>query len=186
MKRHFWILTAVIMTGGCATKIPPPDDFQPPKKVLAENHPFKWNVNEGLLGVRFGMHPDQVTRLLGKPSELYGHPGQKYAWQYHSLGLLINFNELDRVVSFTASDGGGDPDGWLKPFRGVTDKGIQMGSTQDEIIQAYGAPSVIKTYSDGTRQVLYSSPEYRLVFMLKKGRVYRLTAVKKPVSGDEI
>jgi len=186
MKRLFFILTTVIVTCGCSTRNPPPPDFQPPKKVLAQNHPFKWNVNEGMLGVRFGIHSEGVAKYLGQPTERYGQPGQNHSWQYHTLGLLIGFDELDRVVSFSATDGRGDPNGWLVAFKGVTEKGVQMGSSEKEIIQAYGTPSSIKTYPDGTLQLLYSSSGYRLVFMLKNGNVNHLTAVRKPISQNGI
>ena len=179
MNRLSLLLVAILLTAGCNTSLPPSQAIALAKAGIAENRPFKWNVNEGMLGIRFGMHSQEVVKLLGKPSERFSSSVQSHAWQYHKLGIAISFDEQDRVLSFIAGDGGSDPDAWLtKAFKGATEKGIEMGSTEEEVTRAYGSPSSRQAGPAGVR-LLYSHPGQRLVFNLRDGKVFHLTAVKK-------
>jgi hypothetical protein len=173
MIRLSLLLAAFLLTAGTDTGLPPSQAISLAKEGAAENRPFKWDVNEGMLGVGFGMPSQEVLELLGKPSERIGN-----AWQYHKLGIAISFDEHERVISFLAGDGGGDSEAWLsKAFKGITEKGIKMGSTEEEVIRAYGSPTSRQT--DPGVRLLYSSPGQRLGFSFRSGKVFLITSVKK-------
>jgi hypothetical protein len=94
----------------------------------------------GIGELKFGMTLKEVSDLWGPP-DLTKNPGyilDYYGWRGVSLGfpyeklMIINcLNELagDDVVSFD----------------GTTPEGIRLGSTEDEVIAAYGEPTSIKT-----------------------------------------
>jgi len=176
---HFWcraicLLMAVILTSSCSTPQHTADTVLLAKKGIAENRPFRWKVNYGMMGVRFGMRSREVKEILGKPSERIGH-----AWQYDTIGIAINFEKHDQVLSFSAGDGS-DPNGLLsKAFKGITERGIRMGSKEEAVIRAYGSPSSRQASGDIVSLVYSLQPHQRLVFLLQNGRVFHITAVRE-------
>jgi len=144
------------------------------QRGATENMAFPWNVHKGMLGVRFGMTQKEVTSILGSPSEKLGLT----AWQYHRLGFAVLFDEHGRVRSFLAGSNGCDPSQCLtRAFKGVTEKGIKMGSTEAEIVRAYGAPLTKETFSPDLVTLRYGKSGERWGFSLRNGKVSHLYAV---------
>ena len=94
----------------------------------------------GIGPVKFGMTKDQVIKLLGKPEvDMLG------TLSYPSRGFDINIDQQRGVrmincctkeiySSLPMVKNAGD-------FKGATNKGIKIGSTEQQIIAAYGNPT---------------------------------------------
>ena len=163
-----------VFLGGCTGRLSYRESTALAERGAIENAPFTWNVHQGMLGVRFGMTKKEVLGVLGAPCEKI----TPRAWQYHRLGLAVVFDKQGRVQSFLAGSNGCDPSQRLtKAFKGVTEKGIKMGSKEEEVLRAYGSPSFRKTYSYETQILTYNKPGERFAFTLRNGRVAHLYAV---------
>jgi len=163
-----------ILLAGCSGGLNPSKARALAERGAIENAAFSWNVHEGMLGVKFGMAQKEVRSLLGSPSEKMG----KKAWQYHRLGFAVTFNNQGRVQSFLAGSNYCDPTQCLtKSFKGVTEKGIKMGSSEEEIIRAYGAPISRQTFLPEGQALRYGKLGERWGFTLRNGKVAHLYAV---------
>jgi outer membrane lipoprotein-sorting protein len=96
----------------------------------------------GLGEVKFGMKPDDVIRLLGKPDKIES-PNKGYTiLEYYSRGFSIHTTTPRGVMMITCFTG----KFWafkVRDFAGRTDKGIKMGATRADIEKAYGKPSSV-------------------------------------------
>ena len=94
----------------------------------------------GIGPVRFGMTKDEVIKLLGKPDVARGSN-----LIYLSKGFEFMVMEPGgvRTISCCAKQcyGGSMQAKNADDFRGATDKGIRIGSTESQVIAAYGNPT---------------------------------------------
>lgn len=170
-----------LLLGGCCCGLSQPRAIALAERGAKENKPFLWNPREGMLGVRFGMTKKEVESILGSSSGKFGDKG----WQYHRLGFALAFDEQGKVLDFMAGSNGCDPTQCLtRAFKGVTDKGIKMGSTEADVIRAYGSPSKKETFAAEDRvELRYRRDDKslgiheRFGFTLRKGKVSQLYAV---------
>ena len=141
------------------------------ERGAVENTAFSWNVHKGMLGVRFGMTKREVLGILGAPSQKIS----RKAWQYHQLGCEIIFDDNGRVSAFDA--GSYSFDCLTRAFKGITERGIKMGSMGKEILRAYGSPSVKQTLAPEMELLLYAKQNEQLAFTLRNGKVVYLSAI---------
>lgn len=105
-------------------------------------------TEEGVDGVRFGDTPEEVLEKLG-PYDAFANTDGVRAWQtyyyeegFHK-GLKIYFMEVDSVDENgheTVLPGPVDLFTVFGDYSGKTAEGIGIGSRQEEVRQAYGAP----------------------------------------------
>jgi len=91
--------------------------------------------NVGIGEVKFGMSLEKVKRILGEPASetppILGYP---------HLGLTITLRD-DTVLAIVCGDMTNKDSDLIKACRCRTEKGIGIGSTEAEIIAAYGEPT---------------------------------------------
>jgi thioredoxin-related protein len=92
----------------------------------------------GIGKVRFGMSEEEVINILGEPDKR-----QPRSLIYRPLGLSLIVHPTTGVVSFGCSTKKAIP--WwdrfsARDFRGATKEGIAMGSSEKEIMKAFGKP----------------------------------------------
>lgn len=113
--------------------------------------------------VHSGMTTQQVIAELGQPdptnyffdTNYYGGP----ALEYSHLGLIVAPDKEGVVNRVTIT----------QPFAGRTKKGIGIGSSRADVIQAYGAPPITRPGTAGYEFLRYS--KLGLVFQLHDGKV---------------
>ena len=87
----------------------------------------------GIGRVKFGMTAKEVQSILGKPNDI-----DENFLAYCKLGLSIYIFK-GFVHGITCIGVSGNPD--VKPCTARTSKGIGIGSTREQIIEAYGEPT---------------------------------------------
>ena len=95
--------------------------------------PMKIEPGIGIGKVAFGMTAKEVQSVLGKPDYT-----DENCISYDGLGLSI-YIFRGFVKGITCIGISGDPD--VKPCTARTSKGIGIGSTREQIIEAYGKPT---------------------------------------------
>ncbi len=116
--KKYWVCCLVLILAGCSKK---------------KNEPLVIEPSVGIGKVTFGMPSREVHRVLGKPDR-----DTENFISYDGLGLSIYiFKGL--VKGITCRGVSGDPD--VKPCKARTPKGIGIGSTREQIIEAYGEPT---------------------------------------------
>jgi hypothetical protein len=143
----------------------------PAKKLLVA-------VGKGIGPVEFGMSREQVVERFGEPEEKSGSKRQTLrngvdweteSWHYNSQGFLITFanppgglsSVLCRPASFTR-----------RAFQGRTEEGIGLGSSPEDVRNAYGNPSDEQPIRDGLGT--YNYPDKRLMVGFVNGTVHLL------------
>jgi hypothetical protein len=149
-------------TGGSPPPPPPPP---PPAKVY---------ILEPLVGidkVAFGMTVDQMKQVLGEPQRT------RVPWQeYLDDGFAIF--AMNDAVEMIVCGHRRDPDaGRVKNCKVRTKKGIGMGSSNDDIIQAYGAPDVTERTNSGAIKLTYGS--LMSEFLLMNDKVFYMSFTAK-------
>lgn len=113
----------------------------------------------GLGGLPFGSNVESVIEFLGESSSRSDSP-RSVALHYNSRGLIVRFGAI-------FSEPGGQPESdfgmtsigclcqlrsgnWVRDFAGRTAEGIEIGSSMEELVDAYGDPE----WSDG-EDVIY-------------------------------
>jgi hypothetical protein len=127
--------------------------------------------SESLTGLTLGMKATSLTKLLGKPEkagkeenwEAIGEWVQRWSWP--KLGVTAQMSSKEKggtktllAVTLTA------------PSERATRKGIRIGSTEAEVVAAYGALQDKETSKAG-KTFVAGSPYGGLIFTLSKGNV---------------
>jgi len=143
---------------GCADKT---TEEETPDKLVIE-------LLSGIGPVRFGMSKDDVIEHFGQPDRIF--PGQVTKLNYvPSRGLVF---EVDAELGLQKV--GCWSEGMLPTrvttFAGLTKEGIGIGSTQAQVVEAYGQPDSTSAGSRGIIQNLHYD-KLGAEFSLKEGLV---------------
>jgi len=116
--------------------------------------------------VRFGMSEEEVLKILGEPDKK-----KSRSLMYLSRGVSIGVHPKLGVLSFGCFTRKVIP--WwdrffAKDFQGATKEGIGMGSSEQQIIEAFGKPD---EREDRGRQVNLTYSELGLYFILLSDKV---------------
>lgn len=106
---------------------------------------------EGVDGVRFGDTLAEVRRKLGPPTTVGYIDGSFRSW-YHNyyqsgphaglrIAFFVGFGEPDSLIP-------ADLFAVLPPFQGKTAEGIGIGSTTEELRNAWGEPELLRVPND--------------------------------------
>ncbi len=124
----------------------------------------------GIGKVRFGMLEEEVIKILGKPDKR-----KPRFLIYRPLGLSVGIHPTVGVTSFGPFTRKAIP--WwdafyTKDFRGATKEGVRMGSSEQEIVSAFGKPD---ERDDQGRQVDLTYKNLGLWFILLSDRVIQFS-----------
>ena len=151
-------------TGGAPPPPPPPPPPAPAKVYTLE--PLV-----GIDKVAFGMTVDQMKEVLGEPQRT------RVPWQeYIDDGFAI-FAMNDAVEMIVCGHRRDPNAGRVKNCKVRTKKGIGMGSSSDDIVQAYGAPDLTERTPDGAIKLKYGS--LMSEFMLMNDKVFYMSFTAK-------
>jgi hypothetical protein len=146
-KGHFiaWTtvlaMVAILLATGCSK----PKEFKPsPLDVVVPN------LSVGK--VRKGMTRPEVEDTIGKPKK------KDKATSYYK-GMWVRFNTNGVLFNVKCAKG----------FEGHTQEGIGIGSTHDEVTNAYGKPDGDKLYEHGDEDLWFSS--LNINFWVQRGKV---------------
>ena len=170
------------------------------------SNPLVVTPNFGVGSLKFGASKEEIFRLLGKPdSESISVPsvpiddktsnvgGQErppgaslvvltkfHTLDYRALGLMLTVEEADGLVGIQCM--GQDTLGATgRTFRGATDKGIRIGASEQEVIEAYGKPEEGPTYSKGTKGNL-KYRDLHMEFVMNEERRVRVISLSDSAS----
>jgi hypothetical protein len=137
----------------------PPADHQFVTKGVAElpavptDSPLKDLVVTPLVGigpVQFGMVREEVEKVLGKPDAVQAVGTNGYVdMNYGSRGLFIGASKTLGVVTISCVAQQAMATR-VRNFSGKTDKGIALGASMADVIQAYGEPDSKETNKGST------------------------------------
>lgn len=123
----------VFVLPACKKKTPAQDGRE--QTDLPVSKPLVIKPNVGIGEVKFGMSLEEVKRILGEPEHTV-----PAGLLYPRLGLTIT--QRDGAVLAIVCGGMSNKDAALvKACKSRTEKGIGIGSTEAEIIAAYGEPT---------------------------------------------
>jgi hypothetical protein len=134
----------------------------------------------GLGKVRFGMSFSEVRKKLGPPDRKTGG-----IYEYTSLGFAVMPGPKGRVAALMCGDGTCRTDAGFSladVFKGVTNEGIKMGSTTEQVVEAYGVPN--KKDSSKVNEVAFEEYHYtklKMNFRFKDDRLIHLTLRAAPI-----
>ncbi len=151
------ILSAVwlaFVLGGCRKKAPAPSSPTGNGEPAGGEASLVIEPRVGVGQVKFGATADQVKQSLGEPSSTAASGA---ILVYENLGLTITLRE-GAVTAISCGDPRDKDADAVKACRCRTKEGIGIGSTEEEIIAAYGQPA-------GRResQLIYSALSTRFV-----------------------
>ena len=122
----------------------------------------------GVGALKFGMNVDQMREILGEPDSTQS--GRAY--EYLSKGMAVVTASGDVGVIVLMFGDSGLPDSRLIiACKYRTAKGIGMGSTWAEIVEAYGEPSSQRTLG-GVEELTY--PALNAKFSLRSSKVVHM------------
>lgn len=134
----------------------------------------------GVDGVEFGETPEEVLEKLG-PYNAYGIlEGLSGGWQYYeweegpNAGLQVNFSEVfveDEQGNITLQLGIADVFTMSSLYQGKTRKGIGVGSTKEEVIQAYGTPVFSADFPPTNHNYFYCLQDKDLELLIEDEKV---------------
>jgi hypothetical protein len=132
---------------------------------------FKLMQSESLDGLTLGMKAASLVKLLGKPEktgkeenwEAIGEWVQRWSWP--KLGVTAQLSSKEKggaktLLTVTLTT----------PSERATRKGIRIGSTEAEVVKAYGALRDKET-SEAGKTFVAGSPYGGLTFQFTKGKV---------------
>jgi len=124
----------------------------------------------GIGKVRFGMSEEEVVKILGQPDKR-----KPRSLIYRPLGLSVTVHPKLGVFSFGCFTKRAIP--WwdrfsTNDFRGATKDGIRMGSSEGEIVRAFGKPD---ERDDQGRQVDLTYETLGLWFLLLSDRMIQFS-----------
>ena len=150
-----------------------PDQLKPPP---SKQEAAKLTIvpTVGIGEVKFGMSREQIVAVLGEPESTIGEMYLGYPSK--GLQLVLVGREPDKLGMIIAN-----PMGALSltrnEFPGQTDKGIGMGSTFQEVRDAYGEPDPPLPGERIVDCARYDQPEIMFVFV--DGKVVQIIAGRK-------
>lgn len=143
------VVICLVLIMGCQKSQPPePIDLQDAGTKSTDTTQCSGDVSDASLVIipgqgvgelRFGMSQSQVEEILGKPERTMAGTNE-----YLSKGMAVLPSKASAVGAIMFGDMN-NPDSPLgKACKYRTDKDIGMGSTLDDLVEAYGAPSSVK------------------------------------------
>jgi len=139
-----------------------PPDKEPPVR------PAKAFVVEPLVGidkVRFGMSVEQMKEILGEPYQVRGP-----LYEYRDSGFAV-FAVNNTVTMVACGDRRSSDSALIKRCKSRTNKGIGMGSSQEDIIKAYGQPSSTQQLPGDDSAVMLRYDQLSSEFLLRSDKV---------------
>jgi len=130
--------------------------------------PAKAFVIEPLVGidkVRFGMSVEQMKQILGEPYRVKGP-----LYEYRDSGFAV-FAVNNTVTMIACGDRRSSDSAPIKRCKSRTNKGIGMGSSQEDIIKAYGQPSSTQQLPGDGNAVMLRYNQLSSEFLLRNGKV---------------
>jgi hypothetical protein len=125
----------------------------------------------GMDNIRFGITVEEMKKLLGEPERTLGG-----AFEYPSQGFAVLRSARDKRVAAILCGNQTKDSPLIRACRVRTDKGIGMGSTENQIRAAYGPPAAT-TNVQGITVLKY--PALPAEFALIEGKVVHMTFTRK-------
>lgn len=94
---------------------------------------------QGVGNLEFGMSQIEMERILGKPERAMG-----MAYEYPGKGMAVLGSKDFAVGAIVFGDMNSPNSPLINACQYKTEKGIGMGSTTQDIVNAYGEPSSVK------------------------------------------
>lgn len=175
-----WLIVGRPRPKESATPVPPTPAPQPSPSTGAKSTtndvlPGTENLlkpGESYGKLRLGMTTDEMVSVLGKPHDVFAGK----IWRYPDRGFDVGCGKDGRVISFTAGDFRKNHP-YITAFKGKTVAGIGMGSSEDDVVKAYGKPDVVTSPVPERRHLQYS--QLHTMFTLVDGLVTEIkTSIK--------
>ena len=127
-------------------------------------------LGKGYGAVCFGMTYDQLIASIGEPERRQGT-----ACEYLSGGFAVLFNRNKKVAAIMC--GGFCPGDatFVERFKGVTPEGVRMGSTLENVLQAYGKPTERKSFPKDPGLVVIRYSKTRVEFAFRNEKLIHIT-----------
>ena len=122
---------------------------------------------QGVGELRFGMSQSELEKILGKPDRSMGR-----ANEYLSKGMAVLGSKDSAVGGIMFGDINNPNSPLVKACKFKTAKGIGMGSTLDELKEAYGEPSSVNPMGKGQ---LVSYKQLGATFALQNDAVIHMS-----------
>jgi hypothetical protein len=166
------VFVLMVAVSGCKSK----DDTANKSKATATStaaasqpaDAYVIEPNVGMGSVRFTMTMKEARQILGKPDRKIGG-----AYEYTSKGFSILRGKDGKVASITCGDMAGADAPAVKACVCRTSKNIGMGSTEKDIVAAYG-PSNSAPQSNTSTVKILAYPSLHAMFTLKDGKVVHM------------
>lgn len=130
----------------------------------------------GVGTVKFGMSQSEVIAEIGDPHRITGS-----AYEYQNLGYAVMFDRENKVNAFVCGAWCPPSDILLDVFKGVTQEGIHLRSSMEEVTTAYGQPLTRKDL-DKDFVVFH----YKLIWLaFRDGKLVHMTLRKPKDIPDE-
>jgi len=139
-----------------------------PTKPGPTERPAKAFVIEPLVGidkVRFGMSVEQMKEILGEPYRVRGP-----LYEYRDSGFAV-FAVNNTVMMIACGDRRLSDSALIKRCKSRTNKGIGIGSSQEDIIKAYGQPSSTQQLPGEGSAVMFRYDQISSEFLLRSDKV---------------
>jgi len=139
-----------------------------PKEPVSKG-PAKTFVVEPLVGidkVRFGMTVEQMKEILGEPQSSRG-----ILQEYRDFGFAIMALRNNTVTMIACGDRRRPDSPLVKKCSVRTSKGIGMGSSEEDVISAYGQPSSTQQLPGQGNAVMFRYDQLSSEFLLMDGKV---------------
>jgi hypothetical protein len=117
--------------------------------------------------VRAGMSVDQVRAVLGEPKFKTAN-----ALEYSQLGFAVMHGPDNLIQVVMCGDVTGLQGPFVKRFAGKTKEGIGLGSSREELVNAYGDPSHAEKFPGGRESLRYDP--LGITFSLENGKVHHM------------
>lgn len=121
---------------------------------------------QGVGELRFGMSQIEMEKILGKPERIIG-----MAYEYISKGMAVLGGKDSAVGAIMFGDINNPSSPLVKACKFKTDKCIGMGSTLDDLHEAYGKPSSEKPMGKGK---MVSYKQLGATFTLQNDKVIHM------------
>ena len=171
--------------------VTPPDYsvtvYTRPSKVSLTAEQLTLVPLKGLGPARFGMTKDEIIGVVGRPDGI--GPIERTAGtslRYDSKGFRLTLDKHGRMtdVQCHVNNEGGEPH--AVTFPGLTDKGIALGASAEDVFRAYGQPDHDET---SRRNASFRSIAYfklGLNFDFRDNQLNNINAFLPPESEEEI
>lgn len=119
----------------------------------------------GMGTVRFGMSLDEVKSILGRPDSAIGENILQYA------GFAVTARD-DKLISIVCGDANRTDSQFVKNCLCQTLKGIGMGTSEKEIIEAYGQPTRRRESRSASGDISLDYPGRGMRLILNNDKVH--------------